>query len=114
MISQKEKELYLKDSPHLVLPRRQYSRVPGQSQQQQQQPNTSERAASSTRKLVRKEDEGTPTENTEPPSIWKQMRSAESLVEKEEPEFKVDLRIEEVAQDVIRKDEEIMEIFLSG
>ena len=36
------------------------------------------------------------------------MRSTESLVEKEEPEFKVDLRIEGIAQDVILEDEERM------
>ena len=36
------------------------------------------------------------------------MRSAESLVEKEEPSFEVDLRIEGIAQDVILKDEERM------
>ena len=46
---------------------------------------------------------GTPTDNPKPPSIWKQMRSAESLVEKEEPEFKVDHRIEGIARDVIPK-----------
>ena len=43
------------------------------------------------------------------PSIWKQMRSTESLVEKEELEFKVDLRIEGIAQDVILKDGERMD-----
>ena len=37
------------------------------------------------------------------------MRSTESLVEKEEPEFKVDLRIGGIAQDVILKDEERMD-----
>ena len=36
------------------------------------------------------------------------MRSAEPLVEKEEPAFKADLRIEGIAQDVIVKDEERM------
>ena len=36
------------------------------------------------------------------------MRSAESLVEKEEPEFNVDLGIEGIAQDVIPEDEERM------
>ena len=36
------------------------------------------------------------------------MRSAESHVEKKEPEFKVDLRIEGIAQDVILEDEERM------
>ena len=34
------------------------------------------------------------------------MRSTEVPVEKEEPEFKVDLRIEGIAQDVILEDEE--------
>ena len=57
---------------------------------------------------MREEEQGIPTDNPEPVSIWKQMRSAESLVEKEEPEFKVDLRIEGIAQDVILKDEERM------
>ena len=37
------------------------------------------------------------------------MRSAELLVEKEEPELKVDLKIEGIAQDVILEDEERME-----
>ena len=41
-------------------------------------------------------------------NVWKQMRSAASLVESEEPEFKVDLRIEGIAQDVILKYEERM------
>ena len=36
------------------------------------------------------------------------MRSTESPVEKEEPEFKVDLRIERIAQDVILEVEERM------
>ena len=36
------------------------------------------------------------------------MRSAESSVEKEEPEIKGDLRIEGIAQDVILEDEERM------
>ena len=36
------------------------------------------------------------------------MRSTESLVEEEEPEFQVDLRIEAIAQDVILEDEESM------
>ena len=35
-------------------------------------------------------------------------RRAESTVEKEEPEFKVDFRIEGMAQDVILQDEERM------
>ena len=58
---------------------------------------------------MRKEDHGTPTDNPETPCTWKQMRSAESPVEKEEPEFKVDLRIEGIAQDVIPEDEERMD-----
>ena len=36
------------------------------------------------------------------------MRSTESLVEKEEPEFKVDLRIKGIAQDVIPEDDQRM------
>ena len=58
---------------------------------------------------MRKEDHGTPTDNTELPSTKKLQRSAESPVEKEEPEFKVDLRIEGTAQDVILRCEERME-----
>ena len=77
-------------------------------QQQQQQEDTSESASSSTRKLVQREEQGTPTDNPEPPSIWKRMRGAESLVEKEECEFKVDLRIEGIAQDVIQENEQRM------
>ena len=51
--------------------------------QAQQQQDTSESSASgSTRNLVRKEDQGIPTDNPEPPSIWKQMRSTVSHVEK--------------------------------
>ena len=57
---------------------------------------------------MRKEEQVTPTDNPEPPSIWKQMRSAESPVEKEEPELKVDFRIEGFAQDVILEDDERM------
>ena len=55
---------------------------------------------------MREEGQGTPTDNPEPPSIWKQMRSAVSPVEKEEPEFKANLGIEGIAPDVIPKDEE--------
>ena len=75
------------------------------SQQLQQQQDTSESSASGTRKLVREEDPRTPTDNPQPPSIWTQMRSAESPVGKEEPECKVDLRI---AQDVSLEEEERM------
>ena len=57
---------------------------------------------------MREEGQGTPTDNPERWSIWKQMRGAESTVEKEEPELKVDLGIEGIAQDVIVKDEERM------
>ena len=50
---------------------------------------------------------GNPTDN--PELIARKLeRGAESTVEKEEPEFKVDLRIEGTAQDVILKDEERM------
>ena len=76
-------------------------------QQQQQQQDTSEGAASGTTKLARKEEQGNPTDNPELPSARKLERSAESPVEKE-PEWKVDLRIEGIAQDVIFKDEERM------
>ena len=76
-------------------------------QQQQQQQDTSEGAASGATKLARKEEQGNPTDNPELPSARKLEWSAESPVEKE-PEFKVDLRIEGIAQDVIFKDEERM------
>ena len=58
-----------------------------QQQLQQQQQDTSESAASGTGKLVRKEEQGTPTDNPELSSVRKLERSTESLVEKEEPEF---------------------------
>ena len=63
-------------------------------QQQQQQQDTSESASVSTRKLVQREEQGNPTDNPELLSVKKLKRSTESLVDKEEPEFKVDLRIE--------------------
>ena len=75
-----------------------------QSQQQQQQ-DTSESAASSrTRQLVwrvereQRRDQGNSTNDP-------QSSRSESAVEKE-PQFKVDLRIGGIAQDVILKDEE--------
>ena len=55
---------------------------------------------------MRKEDHGYPTDNPEPPSIWKQIGSAQSQVEKEGVEVKVDIRIEGIAQYVILEDEE--------
>ena len=67
-------------------------------QQQQQQQDTSESASSSTRKLVQREEQGNPTVNPEIPSVRKLKRSIEALVEKEEPEFKVDFRIAGLAQ----------------
>ena len=54
------------------------------------------------------EEQGNSTDNPELPSVRKVKRSAESPVEKEEPEFKVDLRTEGIAQDVILEDEERM------
>ena len=57
---------------------------------------------------MREEDQGTPTDKKERWGIWKQMRSAESVVEKEEPEREVDQRIERTAQDVIPKEEAIL------
>ena len=79
-------------------------------QSQQQQQDTSESASSSTRtrkvvQRVHREEKGNPTDNPEQPSARKLERSAESRVEKE-PAFKVDFRIEGIAQDVILKDEE--------
>ena len=108
VISQKG-ELYLKDSRRLVPHRRLYLKSAWQSQQQpqQQQQDTCESASSSTKKLVQREVQGNPTDDPELPSARKLERSTESLVEKEEPEFQVDLRIEGIAQDVI--DEERME-----
>ena len=55
---------------------------------------------------MRKEEQGNPTDNLELTSARE--RSTESLVEKEESEFKVDLRIEGIAQNVMLKDEERM------
>ena len=57
---------------------------------------------------MQREEQGNPTDNPELPSARKLERSAESLVGKEESEFKVDFRIEGIAQDVILKDEERM------
>ena len=54
---------------------------------------------------MQREEQGNPTGNPGLQSARKLERIAESLVEKE-PEFKVDLRIEGIAQDVILKDEE--------
>ena len=78
-----------------------------QSQQQQQQQDTSE-SASSRRKLVQREEQGNPTDIPELPSARKLKRSTGSLVQEEQPESKVDLRIEGLAQDVILEDEERM------
>ena len=78
-----------------------------QSQQQQQQQDTSE-SASSRRKLVQREEQGNPTDIPELPSARKLKRSTGSLVQEEQPESKVDLRIEGHAQDVILEDEERM------
>ena len=58
---------------------------------------------------MRKENHGTPTDNTELPSTKKLQRSTESPVGKVEPEFKVDLRIEGTAPDLILKGQERME-----
>ena len=55
---------------------------------------------------MQRKEQGNPTVNPELFSVSKLKRSTESLVEKEQPEFKVDLRIEGIAQDVILKDEE--------
>ena len=69
---------------------------------------TSESASSSTRKKLQRQEQGNPTENPELPSVRKMKRSTELLVRKEELEFKVDLRIEGIAQHVILEDEESM------
>ena len=80
------------------------------SQQQQQQRDTAESASSSTRKLVQRvrreqtEDQCNLTVNAESSRSRKLERRAGSAVEKD-PEFKVHLRIEEIAQDLILKDE---------
>ena len=55
---------------------------------------------------VQREEQGNPTDNPEQPSVRKLGRSTESVVEKESLNFKVDLRIEGIAQHVILKDEE--------
>ena len=71
-----------------------------QQQQQQQQQDTSESASSRTRQLVRRvarEEQGNPTDNPELPCTRKLEQRTVSLVEKEEPEFKVDLRLEGIA-----------------
>ena len=57
---------------------------------------------------MQREEQGNPTVNPELLSVRKLKRSAESLVEKEQPEFKVDLKIEGIAQDEILEDEERM------
>ena len=64
--------------------------------QQQQQQDTSESAASGTKKLVQKEEQGTRTDNPELPSVRKLMRGTESLVEQEEDEFIVDSEFKEL------------------
>ena len=80
------------------------------SQQQQQQRDTAESASSSTRKLVQRvrreqtEDQCNLTVNAESTRSRKLERRAGSAVEKD-PEFKVHLRIEGIAQDLILKDE---------
>ena len=56
---------------------------------------------------VQREEQGDPARNPELPSARKLERSAESLIEKE-PDLKIDLRIEGIAQDVIFEDEERM------
>ena len=55
---------------------------------------------------VQREEQGNQTYNPEPPGARKLERSTESHVEEAELDFKVDLRIERIAQDVILKDEE--------
>ena len=57
---------------------------------------------------MQREEQGNPTVNPEQLSVRKVKRSAESPVEKEQPEFQVDLRIEGVPQDVILEDQERM------
>ena len=57
---------------------------------------------------MQREEQGNPTYNPGLPGVRKLKRSTESPVEKEEPESKVDLRIEGIAQDVILEDEERM------
>ena len=109
----KRNELYLKDSRRFVPHRRLYLRVLGNrsSSNSSSNKNISESASSRTRKLVQRvqrEEQGHPTDNPELRSARKLERSAESLVEMEEPDFKVDLRIEGVAHNVILKDVERM------
>ena len=49
---------------------------------------------------MQREEQGNPTNNPELLSVWKLKQSTESLVEKAEREFKVDLRIDGIAQDL--------------
>ena len=79
---------------------------------QQQQEDTSEIASSNVRKLSarkvereQKEDQGNPTGDPTISHIRKLYAQDESTVEKES-EFKVEIRIEGIAHDVILKDEE--------
>ena len=111
VILKQENELYSRDSQRLDPHRRLYSKKFLAKLQQQQQQDTSESASSRTRKPVRKvereqkEDQGSRKEDPELSRIRKLYAQDESTVEKE-PEFKVDLRMERIAHDVIWKDEE--------
>ena len=109
---QKGKELYMKDSQHLGLHRKSFSRVLG---------NHSSSSHSSSSKTPRK------VLFQRAPGNWCEKRTKalqqttqndgasgnrcevlSQLLRKEEPEREVDLRIEGIAQDVIPKEEEIM------
>ena len=92
VISQKEERTLferlstLRPAPKIVLE----SAWQSQQQQQQQQQDISESASSRTRKLVQRvqrEEQGNPTDNPELRSARKLERSADSLVEMEEPDF---------------------------
>ena len=69
------------------------------------QPAAGNRLRGTSRK--QKEDQGDPTEDSETSHSWKRTARSELSVG-EKPEFKVDLRIEGIAHDVILPDEERM------
>ena len=84
--SKKEKELCMKDSRRLGLPRREHSRVLG-SRSSSSKTHREVLLLGAPGKWCEKRTKVPPSDNPGPPNIWKQMRSTESLVEKEEPEF---------------------------
>ena len=111
VISEKGKELYLKDPRRLVPHRRWYSRVPGDRSSN----SNSSKTHLGVRLLApgnwcreRERNKVTQqiTQNYLASGNWSEVLS--HLLKKEEPEFKVGLIIEGIAQDVILEDEERM------